>query len=283
MYRASTAALAAAISVALAACAGNGEGLDENGRPIDGGPAPLEATLDSIQQNVFTPICTQCHIGAQAPAGLRLDETSSYAMLVNTPSTEVPSLRRVQAGNPDASYLIQKLQGTAAVGRQMPLNNPPLPQATIDVIRQWISDGAQPSAASSVDAMSASLSGVAPQAAEILDRPPREILIQATGQLDATRLTPANISLMRSGRDGSFNEGNEVPVDALRIELHSDQPTVLAILVPADQWVPDSYQLTVRAAGPAPVTDLAGEAIDGDADGTSGGDFVLQFELGGTL
>lgn len=283
MLRASCAALAAAISVVLAGCAGNGEGLDGSGRPIDHGPAPLEATFDSIQQNVFTPICTQCHIGAQAPAGLRLDAASSYAMLVNTASTEVPSLRRVQPGNPDASYLLQKLQGIAAVGARMPLNNPPLPQATIDVIRQWISDGAQSSAASSADVMPASLQGVTPQSADILSQAPRQILLQATGQLDATRLTPQNISLIRSGRDGSFSEGNEVVLHVLRIELHSDRPTVLAIIVPGDEWVPDSYQLTVSAAGPAPVADLAGTAIDGDADGASGGDFVLQFELGETL
>jgi len=274
-------ALAAAVAAAMAGCAGNGEGLDENGRPINGGPVPLEPTFASIQANVFTPICTQCHTGAGAPQGLRLDEGVSYAMLVNKPSAEVPALMRVKPGDPNASYIIQKLQGTAAVGGRMPLNNPPLPQSTIDVIRQWISDGAQ-SSATSPDTMPG-LMGVSPAQGEILNTAPQEVLLQATTELDTTRLTPDNISVVRSGRDGSFAEGNEVPIKVLGVQVRSLQPTVLAVLLPRDQWVPDSYQLTIAGAGSAPAIDLAGRAIDGDADGVPGGNFVMQFELGGTL
>src|SRR5215468_6159190 len=109
---------------ATASCAGNGEGLDMNGRPLMGGGsssggAALTADLKSIQDNVFTPICTQCHEGAAAPLGLRLDEASAYAMLVNAPSVEVSSLNRVTPGDPNNSYIIQKLEGRAAVGGQM--------------------------------------------------------------------------------------------------------------------------------------------------------------------
>jgi hypothetical protein len=57
----------------------------------------------------------------------------------------VPTLQRVTPGNPDASYLIQKLEGTPGiVALRMPRNAPPLDQTTISVIRQWISNGAQP-------------------------------------------------------------------------------------------------------------------------------------------
>jgi len=138
----------------LASCGGSGEGLDQNGRPINGGGggggggSALTPDLQSIQENVFTPICTACHAGAAAPLGFRLDAASAYAMLVNAPSVEVPSLRRVSPGNPDASYLIQKLEGHAAVGGQMPLGQAPLPQTTINIIRQWISNGAAPAPAS---------------------------------------------------------------------------------------------------------------------------------------
>src|SRR5688500_11064352 len=127
----------------LGACGGSGEGLDENGRPgTGGGGAALTPDFQSIQAQVFTPACTGCHAGAAAPLGLRLDESSSYAMLVNAPSVEVSSIRRVAPGNPDASYLIQKLEGRAAVGGRMPLGQPALPQATIDIIREWIANGA---------------------------------------------------------------------------------------------------------------------------------------------
>jgi hypothetical protein len=49
----------------------------------------------------------------------------------------------VEAGDPDNSYLIQKLEGTASEGAQMPFGGPPLDQAVIDDIRQWIADGAE--------------------------------------------------------------------------------------------------------------------------------------------
>ena len=73
------------VLLALAGCAGNGEGLDENGQPISGGPPP-NSDFAEIQATIFTPICTNCHIGANAPQGLRLDEANSYALLVNVAS-----------------------------------------------------------------------------------------------------------------------------------------------------------------------------------------------------
>jgi hypothetical protein len=129
---------------ALASCGGSGEGLDENGRPGTDAGGELTADFQSIQDHVFTPICTACHTGAAAPLGFRLDEGSSYDMLVNVPSEEVSSILRVAPGDPDESYLIQKLEGHAAVGAQMPLGQTPLPQSAIDLIREWFSDGAAP-------------------------------------------------------------------------------------------------------------------------------------------
>ena len=137
---------AALCLAALVGCGGgNGEGLDGNGRPIgsgDAGTTPLTADFASIQAHVFTPICTVCHAGAGAPQGLRLDATHSHALLVGVPSTEVSSVLRVAPGRPDASYVIQKLEGHAAVGARMPLGGPYLDTPTIAVIRQWITDGA---------------------------------------------------------------------------------------------------------------------------------------------
>jgi hypothetical protein len=54
----------------------------------------------------------------------------------------VPTVLRVAPGDADASYLVQKLEGTAAVGGQMPVGSPPLDQATIDIVRAWIDSGA---------------------------------------------------------------------------------------------------------------------------------------------
>jgi len=94
-------------SMLLSGCAGNGVGLDANGNPIGSGssaPEPLAANFQSIQDNIFTPICTRCHIGANAPEGLQLDQAHSYALLVGVPSAEKPSVLRVSAGDPTDSY-----------------------------------------------------------------------------------------------------------------------------------------------------------------------------------
>ncbi|HET9643714.1 MAG TPA: hypothetical protein VFP68_10260 [Burkholderiaceae bacterium] len=133
-------------ALAAAGCGGNGEGLDANGRPIgEGGTGngALVPTLASIQQNVFTPICTTCHSGGGAPQGLRLDAGTSASSLIGVPSNEVSSLLRVKPGDPDASYLIHKVEGNGIAGARMPLGGPYLDAQTIAVIRQWISQGAQ--------------------------------------------------------------------------------------------------------------------------------------------
>ena len=137
--------LCIAAAACLSACAGNGMGLDQGGQPLPpggSGGGALTADFDSIQQNVFTPICTACHAGSNAPQGLHLDAANSYAQLVGVPSVEQPAILRVAVGDPDGSYIIQKLEGHAASGAQMPFGGPPLPAATIAAIRQWISAGA---------------------------------------------------------------------------------------------------------------------------------------------
>jgi hypothetical protein len=137
------------MAFALAACgAGSGEGLDQNGQPLAGGGAPpvsgLTPTLDSIQTNVFNVNCAVpgCHGGAGAQQGLRLDPGFSAGNLINVASPRDANLIRVVPGNPDASFIIQKLEGTQTLGDRMPDGGPYLPQSTTDVIRQWIQDGA---------------------------------------------------------------------------------------------------------------------------------------------
>lgn len=85
-----------------------------------------------------------CHgPGPPAPQmGMLLTQEAAYGNLVNVPSVEVPALMRVQPGDPDASYLIQKLEGTAAVGSRMPLIGPPLAPEVILAFRQWIAASA---------------------------------------------------------------------------------------------------------------------------------------------
>lgn len=116
--------------------------------PPSGGRNPnLEPTFASIQQHVFTPICTACHTGPESgtlPSGLDLsDADASFANLVGVASLEVPSVQRVMPDDPDASYLVHKIEGTAAVGGRMPLLQDPLEPDVIEAIREWIALGAE--------------------------------------------------------------------------------------------------------------------------------------------
>ncbi|HEU4601415.1 MAG TPA: hypothetical protein VFS24_05580 [Steroidobacteraceae bacterium] len=259
----------------LSACSGNGKGLDENGRPVQQtSNDELTATFDSIQQHVFTPICTACHTGSTAPLGLRLDEGVSYAMLVNVASVEDPTLKRIDPGNPDASYLIHKIEGTASVGGRMPLGGSPLPPATIAVIRQWISDGAQPPAGVAPQRLSKLLPAWPPQDSQI--KAPRELIVTANDALDTTTLQNS-IELVRAGGDEGFNDGNEqiIPVDA---QVITANPTVISI-TPRTPWVADLYELHINAAGSVQITDLSGRVVDGNDDAVAGGEFVLRFAV----
>ncbi len=122
---------------------GDTAGATTSGETTAGATPPFEPTFLAIRQNVFNVHCIVCHSGAEPPAQLSLESIVAYSNLVGVSSTEVPAILRVAAGDPDNSYLIQKLEGTAAVGAQMPFGATPLPAETIAVIREWISAGAE--------------------------------------------------------------------------------------------------------------------------------------------
>jgi len=110
-------------------------------------PVVIGPTLDQIQTVIFTPTCatTGCHSGGVPAANLNLsDADTSLANLVGVPTTQLAGAGiRVIVMDPDNSYLIQKLENAAGIeALQMPLAGPPLAQADIDHIRQWIADGA---------------------------------------------------------------------------------------------------------------------------------------------
>jgi len=112
-------------------------------------PAVLGPTLDSIQDFIFTPSCATvgCHngVGAVLPGVMNLSNAdASFMALVGVSSIQQAALQRVEAFNPDNSYLIRKMEMAAGItGTVMP--PPPrgvIPQADIDQVRQWINDGA---------------------------------------------------------------------------------------------------------------------------------------------
>jgi hypothetical protein len=243
----------------LAACtAGNGEGLDANGQPISGNPSG-NSDFQEIQDTVFTPICTQCHIGAGAPHGLRLDAANSYALLVNVASDEVPTLKRVEPGNPDQSYIVQKIEGHAAVGGRMPLGQAPLPQDRIDLFRRWIAAGASPATTAPPDHLT--VASVIPGTSKLT--------VVFAGNVDA--------SLAASGTF-ELRDGLDQPVAIENVVVPEGRPNVVELTTTRD-LAAGSYQLTVHGEGPVALADGQGHVLDGDADGTPGGDFLMSFDV----
>jgi uncharacterized protein (TIGR03118 family) len=113
-------------------------------------PPPPQVTLTQLQTQIFTPICSVCHsgVGTGLPGVQNLTAGNTFANVVNVASIEQPALKRIAPNDPVNSYLIQKIEGAPGIsGSQMPLGcgsagNPCLSQATIDLVKTWVSQGA---------------------------------------------------------------------------------------------------------------------------------------------
>ncbi|HEU4781545.1 MAG TPA: hypothetical protein VFS58_16805 [Steroidobacteraceae bacterium] len=252
--------------LALAGCAGDGAGLDANGRPLPPAPPPNN-DFQEIQDTIFTARCVGCHSGANAPQGLRLDPGNSYALLVNVASAEVPGLLRVSPGNPNASYLVQKIEGTAAVGVRMPADGPPyLSLDRIDLVRRWISAGAPIASAPSDTLVVAS---TIPAAAETAAAGLGKLTVVFNTNVDSS-LVNANTFALRDAAD------QPVALAAVRVPTARQNVVELITVLPLSAG---SYQLSVHGDGPAPLASEAGHVLDGDADGKPGGDTFIPFDV----
>ena len=281
--------LALLLATALATGCGGGSG-GSGGEPPDDPPPdspPFGANFSEIQAEVFTPTCavSGCHTGGAAPQGLRLDEANSYGLLVNVASTEAPSILRVAPGDPDNSYLIQKLEGTASVGEQMPLGGTPLPQASIDVIRQWIVDGATDDRAPSDEAIR--VSSLSPVPDSELETPPAEIVAMFDRELDVSTVNAETFILEASGGDGTFEDGNEAQVMAAEITTPDTNPMSATFDLGGEVLADDTYRVRLLGSGASVILDLDANALDGEfsgsfpsGDGTEGGDFEAVFSVG---
>lgn len=141
------AALVVAATLAGAAC-------DEKLSDVAGPTPNLTPTYSSIQQEIFNTTdssgrlaCITCHTdnGRTPAGGLVLLEGRSYQALVSQPSRFKAGAIFVAPGDPNASYLIHKLEGAADIaGSRMPRGTGPfLTSGQMQIIRRWIELGAK--------------------------------------------------------------------------------------------------------------------------------------------
>ncbi|MGI9258087.1 MAG: Ig-like domain-containing protein [Gammaproteobacteria bacterium] len=287
-------ALAFPLLIVLSACGSGGGGGNTGtgggaggGGTGGGGGNTLIPTIESIQTNVFDQLCISCHIGATAPGGLRLDDANAFALLVGVASVQNAALLRVDPGNPDDSYLIDKLEGTHTVGGRMPLGGTPMPQADIDVVRQWITDGAMPAMAPPPTAP-IRVSSLSPVPGSSMPMVPMTIMAVFDRELSAASVDATTFLVTRSGGDGTFDDGNEVAIVADSVSVSMMNPMTATFDMSSSTAVSDTYQVTLVGSGGTTIQDLDANALDGEfsgafpsGDGTAGGDFVAEFTVDG--
>ena len=276
----------AAATLMLAACSGgDGSSISQPPPPPPPPPPPFDATFSAIQENVFTVSCATagCHQGAGAPQGLILDEANSFALLVDVPSMEVPAILRVAPGDPDNSYLIQKLEGTATVGGQMPLGRTPLAQETIDVVRQWITDGATDDREPSPDPIR--VTALVPVPDSELDAAPTEVVAMFDREIDVSTVNAMTFLLEASGGDGTFDDGNETAITG-PIATPAMNPMSASLDLAAATLDDDYYRVRLLGSGASVIMDIDANALDGEfagtfpsGDGIAGGDFEATFSI----
>ncbi len=257
--------------------------------PPPGNPPPSSSfgpNFSEIQASVFTPTCATsgCHAGGGPAAGLSLEAANSYMMLVGVASTQDANIQRVNPGNPDTSYLVQKLEGTAGSGQQMPPSGA-LDQADIDTIRQWITNGAiddtaqPPAAPIRVTALS-----VAPDAT--IDAAPANITAGFDRELDASTVNANTFILEASNNDGVFDDGDDVMINAASVSVNGANPQSAVFDLTGVNLADDVYRVRILGDGASIIMDLDANALDGEysgafpsGNGIAGGDFEVQFTI----
>ena len=110
-----------------------------------GAQAPLSYAMNV--EPIILKACSECHGGDSPKKGLDLSQGKGFERLVGVKSQEAPEMVLVKAGDPTSSYLWLKVAHTATQGKGMPrtlFGAKKLPQAQLDVIQNWIIQGANP-------------------------------------------------------------------------------------------------------------------------------------------
>lgn len=205
-------------------------------------------------------------------------------MLVGIASSQNAGILRVAASDPNNSYLIQKLEGTAATGQQMPLGAAALPQSEIDTIRQWITDGAIDDRVVILDPIRVTSLSPAPNAA--LTAAAAQIVAGFDRDLDTATVNANTFILEASGNDATFADGNETQIIAASISVPGNNQRSAVFDLTGVNLVDDTYRIRLLGGGASFIMDLDANALDGEfggafpsGNGIAGGDFQATFNI----
>ncbi|MCP4807689.1 MAG: hypothetical protein GY913_27110 [Proteobacteria bacterium] len=108
--------------------------------------ADTDPTYDADIVPLFEANCTDygCHLNRESINSL--DATVAYGFLTTEMSEDIPSMPKVDPGDPENSYLFLKLEGThvdaGGAGARMPKGQDPLSAEELALVEAWIDAGA---------------------------------------------------------------------------------------------------------------------------------------------
>jgi hypothetical protein len=194
------------------------------------------------------------------------------------PSTEVPSVLRVAPGDPDNSYIIQKLEGHAAVGAQMPFGcpttQPCLTTDTIAFIRQWITNGAPPATAMAMNAPLA-VTSIVPDRMESVNSPPPQVMVAFNNELDVSQLATHSAHFEKLAADAASTVVEQIPA-----HLSVSSSNLRALMFwPARPLSTGPYRLVIDAGSSSQVSDIAGQQVALGAPDERGEAVISTFDV----
>jgi hypothetical protein len=123
-----------ALAGLVAASVGCPGSLEDPGRFSDAATA-----CPDVPQDIFGKVCSTpgCHSSVDKMLGLDLQSPDVASRLVGVPATGGPGLL-IDPANPAMSIIYMKLTAMPPYGVRMPFNEPPLDDATIACVLEWI-------------------------------------------------------------------------------------------------------------------------------------------------
>ena len=104
-------------------------------------PESLKEQLQARTSDILAKSCSVsgCHGGSYPKAKLMLTRETFSDAVRNVPSRQVDSLKIVDLGKPEMSYLLMKVRGARGIkGDRMPIDAPALREDEIQTIELWI-------------------------------------------------------------------------------------------------------------------------------------------------